>query len=93
VVREEGGEMIQRYTTFQLGVTFTAPVVLYTDHLAALAEKDEMIATLKNVILSDERQVKNLVKRNEELRADLIKTAYDRDVFSQRIAALIKEEE
>ena len=66
---------------------FNNEMMRVSDHLAALAEKDEEIATLKNVILSDERQIKNLVKRNEEMRDDLIKTARDRDIAQQAITA------
>ena len=62
--------------------------VILADIDSALAEKDEQIATLKNVILSDERQIKNLVKRNKEMRDDLIKTARDRDIAQQQIVDL-----
>lgn len=41
----------------------------------------EIITALKNVIKSDEIQIKNLIKRNAELRDDLIEAARRRDML------------
>jgi len=79
-------EYIDRFDSHKEVTTYDYAAIRFL--LAALAEKGEQIATLKNVILSDERQIKNLVKRNEEMRNDLIKTAHDRDIAQQQIAAL-----
>ena len=48
-----------------------------------LKEKAENITNLKNVLRSDELQIKNLTKRNVEMRDDCIKTAHDRDIANQ----------
>ena len=51
-------------------------------------KKNEEIGVLKNTLKSDEISMKKLVKRNEELRDDLIKTAWQRDAQQAEITAL-----
>ena len=48
----------------------------------------EELVVAKNVIKSDESQIKNLIKRNDEMRDDCIRTAEQRDKLADENAKL-----
>ena len=48
----------------------------------------EELVVAKNVIKSDESQIKNLIKRNDEMRDDCIRTAEQRDKLADDNAKL-----
>jgi chromosome segregation ATPase len=66
-------------------------IVLEAENKRLREERDrylEELVVAKNVIKSDESQIKNLIKRNDEMRDDCIRTAEQRDKLADENAKL-----
>ena len=64
---------------------------LEAENMRLREERDrylEELVVAKNVIKSDESQIKNLIKRNDEMRDDCIRTAEQRDKLADENAKL-----